>query len=105
MFASEWFLTLFTYRFPLYFTQPIWDLFLIDGYVFLISISLALLAKEQNNLLDVSFDLTLNRLKNINVEAADVNKLIERAYLFDVSSADLDLFQRKFVDMKLFLKY
>lgn len=43
MFASQWFLTLFTARFPLYFVFHIIDIFLLQGIDTLFQIALALL--------------------------------------------------------------
>lgn len=43
MFASQWFLTLFTARFPLYFVFRIIDVFLLQGIDTLFQVALALL--------------------------------------------------------------
>lgn len=43
MFASQWFLTLFTARFPLYFVFHIIDVFLLQGINTLFQVALALL--------------------------------------------------------------
>ncbi|CAG2062122.1 unnamed protein product [Timema podura] len=43
MFASQWFLTLFTARFPLYFVFHILDVFLLQGVDTLFQVALALL--------------------------------------------------------------
>lgn len=43
MFASQWFLTLFTARFPLYFVFHILDVFLLQGTDTLFQVALALL--------------------------------------------------------------
>lgn len=43
MFASQWFLTLFTARFPLYFVFHIIDVFLLQGTETLFQVALALL--------------------------------------------------------------
>lgn len=43
MFASQWFLTLYTARFPLYFVFHIIDVFLLQGTETLFQVALALL--------------------------------------------------------------
>lgn len=43
MFASQWFLTLFTARFPLFFVFHVIDVFLLQGIDTLFQVSLALL--------------------------------------------------------------
>lgn len=48
MFASQWFLTLFTARFPLYFVFHIIDVFLLQGIETLFQVALALLTVSLN---------------------------------------------------------
>lgn len=51
MFASQWFLTLFTARFPLYFVFHIIDVFLLQGIDTLFQVALALLIVRNCSLL------------------------------------------------------
>lgn len=44
MYATEWYLTLFSYRLPLSVVARIWDLFLVDGLVSLHRVGLALIS-------------------------------------------------------------
>jgi len=60
MFATQWFLTLFTTKFPLNVVFPILDLFLIDGMDTIFKISLALLLISRNDLLVLDFEGVLN---------------------------------------------
>lgn len=53
MFASQWFLTLFTARFPLYFVFHIIDIFLLHGIETLFQVALALLMVSYTLLLNV----------------------------------------------------
>ncbi|KAK9751671.1 Phosphotyrosine interaction domain (PTB/PID) [Popillia japonica] len=56
MFASQWFLTLFTARFPLYFVFHIIDVFLLQGIETLFQVALALLTMCMKDLLSLDFE-------------------------------------------------
>ncbi|CAF1048306.1 unnamed protein product [Rotaria sordida] len=56
MYASQWFLTLFTAKFPLYLVFRIMDLFLYEGFNALFSVALALLKFSQKDLLSLDFE-------------------------------------------------
>ena len=56
MYASQWFLTLYTAKFPLYMVYRIIDLFLNDGLIVLFTIGLALLKASQRDLLMLDFE-------------------------------------------------
>lgn len=56
MFASQWFLTLFTARFPLYFVFHILDVFLLQGTETLFQVAIALLKVSKNDLLQLDFE-------------------------------------------------
>ncbi|XP_055606952.1 rab GTPase-activating protein 1-like isoform X2 [Uranotaenia lowii] len=56
MFASQWFLTLFTARFPLYFVFYILDVFLHDGITVLFQVAITLLSVCKKDLLELDFE-------------------------------------------------
>lgn len=56
MFASQWFLTLYTAKFPLYMVFRILDLFLYEGLPAIFSVALALLKGSQRDLLALDFE-------------------------------------------------
>lgn len=56
MFASQWFLTLYTARFPLYVVFHILDLYLLDGLVVLFQVALTLLALCEADLRQLDFE-------------------------------------------------
>ncbi|ETN64143.1 hypothetical protein AND_004122 [Anopheles darlingi] len=56
MFASQWFLSLFTARFPLYFVFYILDVFLLDGIPVLFQVALTLLSTCRKDLLELDFE-------------------------------------------------
>lgn len=56
MFASQWFLTLFTAKFPLYFVFHIIDVFLLQGIDTIFQVALALLTMCKKDLLQLDFE-------------------------------------------------
>lgn len=63
MFASQWFLTLFTARFPLYFVFHILDVFLLDGMPILFQVALTLLAACESDLRQLDFEGILKYIR------------------------------------------
>ncbi|XP_015433686.1 PREDICTED: rab GTPase-activating protein 1-like isoform X2 [Dufourea novaeangliae] len=59
MFAAQWFLTLFTARFPLYLVFHILDVFLLQGLDTLFQVALALLTLCKKELLQLDFESIL----------------------------------------------
>lgn len=60
MFASQWFLTIFTAKFPLCFVYRVMDMFLCEGRRVLIAIALGLLKTARKELLLLDFEGILN---------------------------------------------
>ncbi|CAF0843427.1 unnamed protein product [Adineta steineri] len=56
MFASQWFLTLFTAKFPLYVVFRIMDIFLYEGFNAIFAVALSLLKCNQKDLLSLDFE-------------------------------------------------
>ncbi|XP_059143523.1 rab GTPase-activating protein 1-like isoform X2 [Physella acuta] len=56
MFASQWFLTLFTAKFPLHVVFGILDLFLSEGHLIIFCVALALLKSSRKDLLAHDFE-------------------------------------------------
>jgi hypothetical protein len=63
MFASQWFLTLFTARFPLQFVFQCIDLFLLDGINTLFQVAFALLSVCRKDLLSKDFESILKYIR------------------------------------------
>lgn len=63
MFASQWFLTLFTARFPLCFVYHVIDLILLDGLNVLFQIAMTLLYIAKKDLLELDFEGILKYIK------------------------------------------
>ncbi|KAF8782125.1 Rab GTPase-activating protein 1 like protein [Argiope bruennichi] len=63
MFASQWFLTLFTAKFPLITVFYIIDLFLLDGMDVIFQVAIALLMMSQKELLALDFEGVLKHFR------------------------------------------
>jgi len=78
-YASQWFMTLFTYSFPRQSVIRIWDIFLLDGVITLFRISLAFLFIHEKHILQLKFEEILKYLKiaqqEINVNILMVNTM------------------------------
>jgi hypothetical protein len=64
MYVSQWFLTLFAYKFPLDVVYRIYDILFIEGFHCLFRIGLALLSKNQSTILSLEFDSLVTFLKD-----------------------------------------
>ncbi|TGZ71014.1 hypothetical protein CRM22_002873 [Opisthorchis felineus] len=63
MYASQWFLTLFTAKFPLQLVFHIVDLFLAEGMVFILKVAFTLLRLARRDLLGLDFEGVLKYLR------------------------------------------
>ncbi|RSH81499.1 GTPase-activating protein [Saitozyma podzolica] len=63
MFASQWFMTLFSYRFPLALVYRVLDIVFAEGVEAIFRFSLALLKKSEDTLVDMEFEEILNFLQ------------------------------------------
>ncbi|CDO93831.1 unnamed protein product [Kluyveromyces dobzhanskii CBS 2104] len=63
MFATQWFLTIFAYKFPLEFVLRIMDIIILEGLESILKFSLTLMMKNSRNLIVLSFESLLEFLK------------------------------------------
>ncbi|KAH3767760.1 RabGAP/TBC superfamily protein [Pelomyxa schiedti] len=78
LFASNWFPTLFTYNFPIDVTKRVWDMFFVEGLMWLFKVALAILQIHQDQLLKVGFDQAVELLKTCG-SRVEVNTLLKAA--------------------------
>nr|XP_018900876.1 PREDICTED: rab GTPase-activating protein 1-like isoform X1 [Bemisia tabaci] len=102
MFASQWFLTLYTARFPLYFVFRVIDLFLFQGLDTLFQIALALLMMIKKDLLALDFE---NILKYFRVSLPKKCRNEETAgllikYACSIKVKKLKKYQQEFLALK-----
>ncbi|XP_022659705.1 rab GTPase-activating protein 1-like isoform X2 [Varroa jacobsoni] len=104
MFASQWLLTLYTAKFPLYLVFLVLDNFLLTGPDFLFKIAVALLMESKRDLLTLDFEGVLKHFrvsiprKYRNEEAA--LRLVRTANHVKVSSAKLKKWEKDFLQEK-----
>ncbi|XP_018648456.1 putative rab6 gtpase activating protein, gapcena (rabgap1 protein) [Schistosoma mansoni] len=101
MFASQWFLTLFTAKFPLNVVFHIVDLFLTEGLIFIFKVSLALLQLARRDLLGLDFEGVLKHLRVTMPKkylAHDANQeLLSIALSAKVTSAKLQKYAKEWI--------
>ncbi|CAO3687956.1 unnamed protein product [Rhizopus stolonifer] len=98
MYASQWFLTLFAYKFPLEMVYRIYDTLFAEGVNCLFRIGLALLAKNQANILSLDFDHLVTYLKDdmLAVYNGNVLDLLHEARKMTIHKKRLEKLSRDF---------
>ncbi|XP_039854012.1 EVI5-like protein isoform X2 [Panicum virgatum] len=86
MYASQWFITVFSYSFPFHLTLRVWDVFLYEGIKVVFQVGLALLRFCHDDLVKLPFEKFLHALRNFPEEATDPDVLLPIAFTFKVSS-------------------
>lgn len=64
MYASQWFITLFAYKFPLSLVYRIYDVVFAEGMTSILKFAIALLKKNERTIIGLDFDELLDFLKN-----------------------------------------
>ncbi|KAJ3677513.1 hypothetical protein LUZ60_003237 [Juncus effusus] len=85
MYASQWFITVFSYSYPFHFTLRIWDVFLYEGIKVVFKVGLALLRYCHDDLIKLPFEKLLHSLRNFPEDATDPDTLLPIAFSFKVS--------------------
>ncbi|CAN6235198.1 unnamed protein product [Urochloa humidicola] len=86
MYASQWFITVFSYSFPFHLTLRVWDVFLYEGIKVIFQVGLALLRFCHDDLVKLPFEKLLYALRNFPEEATDPDVLLPIAFTFKVSN-------------------
>ncbi|KRZ88335.1 Rab GTPase-activating protein 1 [Trichinella sp. T8] len=104
MFASQWFLTLFTAKFPLSMVFHIIDLFLLEGMNTIFHIALALLKASKKELLSLDFEGALKYFRvalprKYRTEAT-AKELVQSAVKLRVSVDKVTEYEEDFLELK-----
>nr|XP_034301493.1 rab GTPase-activating protein 1 isoform X5 [Crassostrea gigas] len=104
MFASQWFLTLFTAKFPLFLVFHILDLFLCEGKDVIFNVAIALLKMSRKDLLALDFEGILKYFrvhmpKKYRTEEA-ARELMAAAVSAKVTSKKLKKYEKEYITMK-----
>ncbi|KAI9490639.1 rab-GTPase-TBC domain-containing protein [Zychaea mexicana] len=98
MYAMPWFISLFAFKFPLDVVFRIYDNFLSDGVEVLFRVALALLEKNQSNILVLEYDKLLQFLKHdlLRIYTDNTSSLIYDAYRITIPAKRLDKLAKQF---------
>ncbi|KAL5974435.1 hypothetical protein ACLOJK_031100 [Asimina triloba] len=80
MYASQWFITVFSYSFPFPLALRIWDVFLYEGVIIVFQVGLALLTYCQDDLVKLPFEKLVHALRNFPEDAMNPDTLLPLAY-------------------------
>ncbi|WOK94116.1 hypothetical protein Cni_G02818 [Canna indica] len=94
MYASQWFITVFSYSFPFPLALRIWDVFLYEGAQVIFQVGLALLRFCHDDLIKLPFEKLLHALKNFPEDAMNPDILLPLAFSIKVSKR-LEEFKRE----------
>ncbi|KAJ4973390.1 hypothetical protein NE237_006564 [Protea cynaroides] len=86
MYASQWFITVFSYSFPFHLALRIWDVFLFEGVEIVFQVGLALLKYCHNDLIKLPFEKLIHALRNFPENALNPDVLLPMAYSIKVSN-------------------
>eukprot|EP01137_Pigoraptor_chileana_P011470 Opistho-2@62401 len=81
-YASKWFLQCFLDRVPFELNLRIWDIFILDGYRVVVSMSLGFLRLHRKRLLEMNFEESLTFLQNLQNHDHDVELAIKTLKLY-----------------------
>ncbi|WZY74958.1 hypothetical protein YC2023_021342 [Brassica napus] len=85
MYASQWFITVFSYSFPFHSALRIWDVFLAEGINIVFKVGLALLKHCHDDLVKLPFEELMHALRNFPEDAMDPDTLLPLAYSIKVA--------------------
>ncbi|KAL7978476.1 hypothetical protein Chor_004293, partial [Crotalus horridus] len=104
MYASQWFLTLFTAKFPLYMVFHIIDLLLCEGISVIFNVALGLLKTNRDDLLLTDFEGALKffrvQLPKRYRSEENAKKLMELACSMKISQKKLKKYEREYHTMR-----
>lgn len=91
MYASQWFITVFSYSFPFPLALRIWDVFLYEGVKIVFKVGLALLKYCHDDLVKLPFEKLVYALRNFPEDALNPDTLLPMAYSIKVTKRLEDL--------------
>ncbi|KAK4406794.1 Ecotropic viral integration site 5 protein [Sesamum angolense] len=87
MYASQWFITVFSYSFPFHLALRIWDVFLFEGAIIIFKVGLAVLKYCHDDLIKLPFEKLIYALRNFPADAMNPDMLLPLAYSLKVSKS------------------
>ncbi|KAF9570344.1 GTPase-activating protein [Mortierella alpina] len=101
MYASQWFMTLFAYKFPLELVFRVYDIILVEGIESMLRFAIALLKINHDKILGLDFEVLIEFLKNGLFEPYmnDAGLFIHDAYNVKVTPKRLAQYAQKYQAM------
>ncbi|KAF9958847.1 GTPase-activating protein [Mortierella alpina] len=101
MYASQWFMTLFAYKFPLELVFRVYDIILVEGIESMLRFAIALLKINHDKILGLDFEVLIEFLKNGLFEPYmnDASLFIQDAYNVKVTPKRLAQYAQKYQAM------
>ncbi|GJJ73741.1 ecotropic viral integration site 5 protein [Entomortierella parvispora] len=101
MYASQWFMTLFAYKFPLELVFRVYDILFVEGVDSLLRFAIALLKANHDQILNHDFETLIEFLKNGLFEPYmnDASLFIQDAYNVKVTPKKLTQYAQKYQAM------
>ncbi|XP_073241793.1 rab GTPase-activating protein 1-like isoform X1 [Porites lutea] len=101
MYASQWFLTLFTAKFPLSMVYRIMDLFLCHGMSIIFQVALALLKASRRELIQMDFEAILKYFRismpKKYLDEEEYKKLVNSALGFRVTNKKMKKYEKEYM--------
>jgi hypothetical protein len=88
VFMMEWLLTVFTKALPLDIACRIWDLWLVDGEVWLVRVAIALLKLQSSWIVDADFDACMHCLTHMGEYLHDVETLLQAVHTVKIDAKE-----------------
>ena len=101
LYASQWFLTMFSYRFPYKIVVRIFDLFLLLGIDAIFRVSLSILRKNEYTLLSKPFEELIDYLKHGLLDSyTDIDEIIKDALEIPELYIQLQMYEQDYNRMQ-----
>lgn len=95
IYASQWFLTLFSVYFPFEVVVRIWDIFLVEGRKTMFRFALAILKLHEKQLIDADMEELFHILKDYK-DKVDFDKLLKCALEYTFSKKLIDDLEKEY---------
>lgn len=103
LFATQWFITVFSYNLPFDVVLRIWDIFLLEGPKFMFRLAIYFLQRHEKALLKDDFPGIVMRLKEIHKEESlptNIDDIFTESLKIKLSHKRLDKLAKKYQVMK-----
>jgi len=104
MYASEWFITIFSRSFPFGLVLRVWDCMLYEGYKVVFRVALALMRLSEAELMRESLEGIMTYFRSIPPEVLNPDRLLPIAFSLPLSRKQLQKLADQYEDIRLLKK-